>query len=129
VVVALPPLLEQDGAMNAREEYEREMGRQNFVRAVMLAEEGDLGDDAVDQAQRAAIKQAVGEWFNFRGAEALAREWGVNRSEVVEICDEILTEFKERAEREGRVVKVFDIDQMDHAPVTVLIAQFRDGFR
>lgn len=115
--------------MSVKNEYDNEMERRNFTRAVMLAEDANLGEEAVAAAKRAAIKQAVGEWFNFRGAESLAHQWDVPKSEVSEICDEILAEYADRREKEGRVIQVFDIDRMDHTPVTTLISHFRDNFR
>jgi len=116
-------------AMSEREEYEREIGRRNFTRAAMLAADGSLGGDLERDAQRLAFKQTLGEWFNFRGATAQALELGFSAEEVREMCEEIIREFEERQEREGREILVFDIEKMDHAAVLGLVRQFRDRYK
>jgi len=115
--------------MTGRDEYEFEMERSNYTRAVHLAEEEGLGDEAIDAAQSAAFKQATGEHFNFRGAENLARSWDFTADKVATLCNELLEDFEQREEAEGRTIKVFDIDKMDHVPVTKLISLFRDRYR
>jgi hypothetical protein len=115
--------------MTPTEEYEAEVERKNFTRAAELATEEGLDEELVSSAREQAFKQALGEWFNFRSAEAMARQWGYGREDISRLCNEIVTTFKEREEQSGRGVKVFDIDRMDHTPVIKLVSQFRDRFR
>lgn len=117
------------GAMSIEAEYEAEIERRNFTRAAKLADEAELGESLVTEAREQAFMQSLGEWFNFRSADAMAREWGFSRDKVVALCDQILDKFKRREEHEGREFKVFDINRMDHATALKLISQFRDGFR
>jgi GTP cyclohydrolase I len=112
--------------MTTSPEFEIEMKRKNYTRAAFVAEESGLGRDDIDRAQELALKQAIGEWFNFRGARSLAEQWGVTPDRVRRLCDEIIDSFKQREEKEGRKILVFDIDRMDHTNVIVLIGHFRD---
>ena len=116
-------------AMTAEEEYQTEIEARNFTRAATIAEEGDLDDDLIEGAREEAFMQALGEWFNFRSADALAREWGFDRQRVTELCDRVVGNFNAREEHEGREFKVFDINRMDHTTAIVLVTQFRDRFR
>lgn len=113
--------------MSDRAEYEQELKGKNYVRAAVLAEEGALGEDDVNRARELALKQAIGESFNFRGAKALAEEWGISAERVRQLCDELVEAFKQREEREGRKIQVFDIERMDHTNVVALIGHFRDS--
>lgn len=113
--------------MSDRAEYEQELKRKNYVRAAALAEEGGLGDDEVDRARALALKQAIGDHFNFHGAKAMAEEWSISPERVRQLCDEIIEALKQREEREGRKIQVFDIERMDHTHVIALIGHFRDS--
>lgn len=114
--------------MSAQDEFRQEMERKNFTRAAMIAEEEDLGSDSVDEARNSAFKQSVGEWFNYRGAQILAHEWSFTNDRIRGLCDELLQEFAEREEKEGRKIQVFDIDRMDHTYISKLVSRFRDRF-
>lgn len=115
--------------MTVQSDYDKETERSNFTRAVMLAEQDQLGQDQVDKARDQAFKQAVGQWFNFHGAESLARKWDFDAQRVSKLCDEIIEDFEKRQEESGRMIQVFDIDKMDHTPVIDLIRQFRNKYR
>jgi hypothetical protein len=114
--------------MSAQDEYRVEMDRKNYTRAAMIAEEEDLGSEAVEEARKLAFKQTVGEWFNFRGAQVLAHEWEFSAQHIRQLCDELIAEFDEREQREGRSIQVFDIDRMDHTHISKLVSRFRDRF-
>jgi hypothetical protein len=115
--------------MATRTEFEAEMKRANFTRAADIADEEGLGSEDLDAARDAAFKQSVGAWFNFRGAESLAREWGFDRGRVSRLCDELIADLVAREKKEGRQLLVFDVERMDHTLVTKLVATFRDRFR
>ncbi len=115
--------------MTAQEEYEAELERRNFTRAAALAEDEGLDEELIKGAREEAFKQSLGEWFNFRSAESLAREWGFDRERVARLCDEIVADFKAREEQTGRTLQVFDINRMDHMSVIKLVTQFRDRYR
>ena len=116
-------------AMPGRDEYDSEMKQRNFLRAAAIAEQGSLGEAALDDARRQAFKQLLGEWFNFRAAETVAREWGFGRSDIETLCAEIVAGVEDRQAREERELQVFDIGRMDHTPVAKLVIRFRDRFR
>jgi hypothetical protein len=115
--------------MDYQQEYQKEIEARNFTRAAMLAEEGSLGNEALDQARAAAFKQTVGEWFNFRGAQVLASSWAFSRDRVAELCNEVIADLDSRAGQVKRVDEVFDIDAMSHTKVHQLIRLFRDRYR
>jgi hypothetical protein len=115
--------------MSAEAEYETEIKRRNFTRAARLAEDAGLDDELVSAAREQAFMQSLGEWFNFRSAETLAREWGFTREKVDELCAQIVKRFDEREKRDEREFKVFDINRMDHTSAARLVTQFRDRFR
>lgn len=115
--------------MSAKDDYDFEMKRRNYTRAAMIAEESGFDQEKVDQARHLAFKGAVGEWFNFRGAEQIAREWGFDAATVAELCEEVIVGLKERLEREGRELQVFDVDRMDHTSAITLVSSFRSRYR
>jgi hypothetical protein len=114
-------------AMSDRADYEQELKRKNYARAAVLAEEGGLGQEEVDKSRELALKQAIGDYFNFRGARDMAQEWSITAERVRQLCDEIIQAFNERELKEGRKIQVFDIERMDHTHVVALIGHFRDG--
>ncbi len=109
-------------------EYDTEIKRRNFIRAAMLAEREKLGEEAIKSARDQAFKQLLGEWFNFRAAETLARKWSFSQDDVVRLCNELINGFEQRGKRDGRDFKVFDINRMDHTTATMLVSQFRNAF-
>jgi hypothetical protein len=114
-------------AMSDKSEYENELKRKNYPRAATLAVEAGLGEDEIERARELALKQTIGDYFNFRGAKLSAQEWNIPPERVRQLCDEIIEAFKQREEKEGRTIQVFDIERMDHTNVIALIGHFRDS--
>jgi len=119
----LDKLEEQSGLSQLREhipeaEIDFEIGRRNFVRAAMLAEQHQYPLEKVRYLQELALKQYACEYRNAQGLQKLIREYGFSKSDVVRVMDEGLSEWK------GYTGLQYDISTMSH----ITLQQFIDNF-
>jgi hypothetical protein len=99
-------------------EIDFEIGRRNFVRAVMLAERLQHPLEQVRYLQETALKQYACEYRNAQGLEKLIQWYRLSKSEAKKLIYEGLSEWK------GYDGKQYDINVMDH----IKLEEFVDNF-
>jgi chromosome segregation ATPase len=99
-------------------EMDFEIGRRNFVRAVMLAEQHQLPEDKVHYLQELALKQYACEYRNAQGLQKLIQWYRFSKAEAKRIIYEGLSEWK------GYDGPQYDINVMAH----ITLKQFIDNF-
>lgn len=72
----------------AEAEIDFEIGRRNFVRAVMLAEQHQYPKEKVRHLQELALKQYALDYRNRQGLQKLIQWYGFSESEVRRVIDE-----------------------------------------
>lgn len=95
-----------------------EMGRRNFVRAAMLAEQNRYPAEKVRYLQEQALKQYALEYRNAQGLKKLIQWYRLSKSEATGIISEGLSEWK------GYGGLQWDINQMRH----ITLSEFTDDF-
>lgn len=110
------------GHENARLEYERELARANFVRAVRLGQQLGLDEQTIRQHQRAAIAQFLAEFQNYHGAAALIAEYGLTAQDVHALIEELLS----RPELEARRVFSLSNGRLAHTSIAEQIQEFSE---
>ncbi len=80
-----------------REEYEAEIKRKNFVRALYLAKELKFSDKEIKEIAQKALWQVGGEGRNFYATKELAEELGYTKEQL----KEILVKMMEKEEKSG----------------------------
>ena len=105
-------------------EYNREIERENYLRAEYIAREYKLGDDKVELCRKLAIKQFLKDYNSFVGAKILIEEWGWTKEKLIPIVEELKKEIEEEEKKRGREIMVFDIKSMKHKKIKELIEKF-----
>jgi len=82
-----------------KEDIQVEIGRRNFVRAVMLCKKGQCPQETIRHLQELALKQTACEYRNAVALRNLAQEWGFSRVEVEGILMKVLSERESKADR------------------------------
>jgi hypothetical protein len=82
-----------------KEDIQVQIGRRNFVRAVMLAEQYQCPQEEIRHLQELALKQMTCEYRNAIALRNLAQEWRFSRGELEGLLMKALAEHESRAER------------------------------
>ncbi len=81
--------------MATKEEFESEINRKNFVRALYLAKELNLSEEEITQIAHKALWQVAGIGRNPYATKKLADELGYSKDEVKQILIEQANKEKE----------------------------------
>lgn len=78
-------------------EVEFELGRYNYVRAVILAQQKQLPLEKIRHFQELALRKYASDYRNFPGLQVLIREWEISPQEVKKILGQLLEESEKYA--------------------------------
>jgi len=102
----------------SQSEIDIEIGRRNFVRAVMLAQQQRLPEEDVRRLQELALEQYACEYRNAQGLQKLIEWYRLSKSEARRVIYEGLSEWK------GYSGLQYDVGTMSH----MTLQQFIDNF-
>lgn len=70
-----------------------ELARHNFVRAVMLAQQGHYKEEEIRHFQELALRQYASDYRNLPGFRVLVKEWEIPQHEVKRVLEQLLEEI------------------------------------
>jgi len=73
-------------------DIEFELGRHNYVRAVMLAQQNQYPQEKIRHFQELALRQYASDYRNLPGFRVLVKEWEIPQNEVKRILEQLLEE-------------------------------------
>ena len=81
-------------------DIESELGRRNYVRAVMLARQNNYPQEKIRHFQELALRQYASDYRNLPGFRVLVKEWEIPQNEVKKILEQLLEETRTYATSE-----------------------------
>jgi hypothetical protein len=75
-------------------DIEFELGRRNYVRAVMLAQKNHYPQEKIRHFQELALRQYAADYRNLPGFRVLVKEWEIPQNEVKRILEQLLEETR-----------------------------------
>ncbi len=95
-------------APRLKESLEDEVGRRNYVRAVMLAQRLGYPDSEIRHLQELALKRMACDYRNGFALRRLAREWGFSAADLENLLRAALDEYEENADKK-RLRQCYDV--------------------
>lgn len=73
-------------------DIEFELGRRNYVRAALLAQQNHFPQEKIHHFQELALRQFATDFNNLPGFQVLVKEWEIPQNEVKRILEQLLEE-------------------------------------